>query len=402
MQNQKELIQNVLYHCAHFSPYYREQSWAKKVRAGKQLRLRNIPITSRDAVRDNTALFYSDRSFPEDGEVESKYTSGSTGEPMEVRSTMLFEFMNQKENSRLQQGWWHDNDISTGIFLKSPSEEKPFGLLEKKSPNPNDPYWGFHCLDAKTALEIIHEKQPEYLCAYPSLMLEILKLTAGRPVELSLKYLSTVGETVSEELLDVAQARFGCKLYDAYGAIETGIIAAKCAQCGDYHPAEGHMAVEILRNDGLPVRPGETGNVVVTPLFNSAMPLIRYNIGDLATLSNKKCTISKMSISQILGRQRHTFKLADGRRITPMLPAWDLARLGVRRYKLIQTSLQMIEFHYVPERMDVDLTNEVIQPLIDTYLDPDFTVDVFKKQHLPRLPGGKYLMHESMLPHDDA
>jgi phenylacetate-CoA ligase len=397
MQNQKELIQNVLYHCAHFSPYYREQSWAKKVRAGKRLRLRNIPITSQDAVRDNTALLYSDRSFPEDGEVKSKYTSGSTGEPMEVRSTMLFESMNQKENSRLQQGWWHDNDFSTGIILKSPSEEKPFGLLEKKSPNPNDPYWGFHCLDAKTALEIIHEKQPEYLCAYPSLMLEILKLTAGRPVELSLKYLSTVGETVSEELLDVAQARFGCKLYDAYGAVETGIIAAKCAKCGDYHPAEGHMAVEILRNDGLPVRPGETGNVVVTPLFNSAMPLIRYNIGDLATLSNKKCTISKMSIARIEGREVHLFKTASGRRFTPRFPPALLTRLGLKQYKLIQTAIDEIEFHYVPVETGTRIEQEFAQKLVDEYLDPSLSVVPINQQHLSRLKSGKYLWHEAKL-----
>ena len=157
------------------------------------------------------------------------------------------------------------------------------------------------------------------------------------------------------------------------------------------------MVVEVLNAKGKSAKAGETGTVVVTPLFNGAMPLIRYSIGDLATVSANKCARSKMSISRIEGREVHLFKTASGRRFTPRFPPEILTRIGLKQYKLIQTTIDEIEFQYVPVETDTEVGQELAQKLVDEYLDPSLSVVPIKQHHLPRLKSGKYLWHETRL-----
>src|SRR6185503_18889922 len=57
---------------------------------------------------------------------------------------------------------------------------------------------------------------------------------------------------------------FACKVYERYAAMETGLVAHECVEAGSMHvPAEG-IVVEIVREDGSPAGPGETGDVLVT------------------------------------------------------------------------------------------------------------------------------------------
>ena len=95
-----------------------------------------------------------------------------------------------------------------------------------------------------------------------------------------LSLVSTVGEVVPEDFPTVMQRWPGCRHYDAYGCNEGGLIAAKCFICSNYHVADRQTIVEILGDDGKPAPPGSRGRVIITPLFNLAMPLIRYRIGD--------------------------------------------------------------------------------------------------------------------------
>jgi phenylacetate-CoA ligase len=47
--------------------------------------------------------------------------------------------------------------------------------------------------------------------------------------------------------------------------------------------------VEVLRANNTPSLPGEVGKVVLTHLTNYPMPFIRYEVGDMAALSDRSC-----------------------------------------------------------------------------------------------------------------
>jgi phenylacetate-coenzyme A ligase PaaK-like adenylate-forming protein len=113
--------------------------------------------------------------------------------------------------------------------------------------------------------------------------------------------------------------------YDTYGSIESGIIAGKCPQCGNYHIADRHLIVELLGEDDGPAQPGAIGRVVVTPLYNLAMPLLHYELGDFAILAaDTGCQKSRYGFTRIVGRERNLFRLPDRSRIVPRLHAKDV------------------------------------------------------------------------------
>jgi phenylacetate-CoA ligase len=231
---------------------------------------------------------------------------------------------------------------------------------------------------------------------YPSQAVSILEL---KPSLDFLRLISTVGEVVPPELTKLIAGLPDCAHYDSYGSVETGIIAGKCSQCGNYHIADRHLIVEILDEDDRPVAPGGMGRVVVTPLYNLAMPLLRFELGDFAEIAlDTGCSRSRYSLTRIVGREKNLFRLPDGSRVVPMLAAYDVIALGVREYKLLQRSPLEIDFIYVPRSPEVVLTETDVQPLITRNFSPLIKASPVRVTAIPRSTSGKFLMHESLVP----
>jgi phenylacetate-CoA ligase len=141
------------------------------------------------------------------------------------------------------------------------------------------------------------------------------------------------------------------------------------------------------------------GRVVVTPLYNLAMPLLRYELGDFAEMSAyTKCSRSRYSLTRIVGREKNLFRLPDGSRIVPMVDADDVINLGVREYKLLQKTLLEIEFMYVPASPEVVLTEADVQPMITQNFSPLIKAKPVRVTEIPRSASGKFLMHECLVP----
>ena len=78
----------------------------------------------------------------------------------------------------------------------------------------------------------------------------------------------------------------GARVCDHHGMTEVGPVTYECpAQPGVLHVIESGFYAEIIEpNSGKPVQPGETGELVLTPLGRVASPLLRYRTGDLVQL----------------------------------------------------------------------------------------------------------------------
>ena len=78
---------------------------------------------------------------------------------------------------------------------------------------------------------------------------------------------------------------------------------------GHYHPEL--ITVEIIDDNGSPVSPGQFGEVVVTPLQVTGMPLLRYCTGDIATYYTDPCLCGRQTyrLSPIVGRKQQRMKI---------------------------------------------------------------------------------------------
>jgi phenylacetate-CoA ligase len=63
----------------------------------------------------------------------------------------------------------------------------------------------------------------------------------------------------------------------------------ECTEQNGFHIWGDLALIEILDDDGNPVKEGERGAIVITMLKKEAFPLIRYKIGDVSSLTWEKC-----------------------------------------------------------------------------------------------------------------
>jgi phenylacetate-coenzyme A ligase PaaK-like adenylate-forming protein len=109
------------------------------------------------------------------------------------------------------------------------------------------------------------------------------------------------------------------------------------------HLFEDLAIVEVVDGDGRPVPDGEPGEkVLVTNLFNRTLPLIRYELPDLVTVSPEPCPCGRplRVVSEVAGRTDDVLRLPgrDGRPVAvhPLALRSPLAALSeVRQYRIV-------------------------------------------------------------------
>jgi phenylacetate-CoA ligase len=107
---------------------------------------------------------------------------------------------------------------------------------------------------------------------------------------------------------------FACKVTDLYGCEEVGLIACECERHRGLHIDMESNYVELLDPQGNDVPAGEDGAVVVTNLLNRAMPLLRYKMGDVASMSARTCDCGRTLplLNSVSGRVADFLVRKDG------------------------------------------------------------------------------------------
>lgn len=156
--------------------------------------------------------------------------------------------------------------------------------------------------------------RPAYLVAYAESLEHLAFAWGERPPPGWLRGLLAISEQVTAGMREKIERTFDAPLHENYGLNEIGVIATRCPEGGRFHVHTEACIVEIVDEANLPVAPGDTGRVLVTVLCNPAMPLIRYDTGDLARAAAGPCPCGRTlpSFDGILGRYSRIAYLPEG------------------------------------------------------------------------------------------
>jgi phenylacetate-CoA ligase len=148
----------------------------------------------------------------------------------------------------------------------------------------------------------------------------------------------------------VIEEVFACPVTNRYGCEEVGLIACQCERHEGLHINSDGVFLEILR-DGKPAGPGEAGNVVVTDLTNLVMPLIRYQIGDVAVASARSCPCGRglPLLERIEGREADFVVTQHGELISgiSLTENFALELPGIAQLQIIQERIDRFVFRIV-------------------------------------------------------
>jgi phenylacetate-CoA ligase len=142
------------------------------------------------------------------------------------------------------------------------------------------------------------------------------------------------------------ETAFACKVTDLYGCEEVGLIATECEQHNGMHVDMENNYVELLDSNGNDVPTGADGAVVITNLLNRAMPLIRYKMGDVASLPGRACTCGRtlQLMNNLSGRVADFLVRRDGSVVAGVsLVERTLTKFpGVAQMQIVQEDLDHI------------------------------------------------------------
>ena len=159
----------------------------------------------------------------------------------------------------------------------------------------------------ETLVGRLNEFQPELLGAYPSVMRALANEQLAGRLHVLPRIVYTGAEVLTPETRRRIEEAWGKgKLFDIYGATESGSLAAECAHHTGLHLFEDLVIFEVVDRDNRPVVPGVYGDkLLITVLFTRTQPLIRYELSDSVRLAEKQdcpCARPFTLITGIQGR----------------------------------------------------------------------------------------------------
>jgi phenylacetate-CoA ligase len=360
-----------------------------------------LPIVTRDMLAERPSAYTAD-VIP-----RSAYwnrTGGSTGVPLRVLQDdryhaacmagkyLFYVWAGWSPSTRILRIW----DSYPETVSREPSVRKRFSRWAYDMPE-LDAY-ALREGDAGGYLSAIDRLRPSIIESYADAaellaehLIEDHAFLRHRP-----RGLVVSAGTLYPEWRQRMERAFGCPVFNRYGSREAGDIACSRGSNDLFVNPYTHC-VEIVDDNGHRVTRG-TGRVIVTLLSNRTMPLMRYDIGDYATVESAE------ALYPASGWQR--LQSIDGRRMTmlqglsPVLLVSCIRRAireswFVRQYQVVQRGVDKFTMRIVlrpgrrKEEVAVRNALDGIRTDLMSVLGQQTRLDFEFVDHVEALPSGK-------------
>lgn len=314
--------------------------------------IKQYPVLTRHQLQENRYDLFSDgfasKYFYQ--QLRRQTSSGSSGVPVNVYWDYKDWYASNMSLWRKRLQWYgiHPNDKFVMFTLNAfnvKSDGKTIYYIQDAK--------NILCVNAsliqndigyEKIIDIIEEFAPKWLYIQPFILNRLIYIykQVGKHPPQTLKYIESVGEILSSDLRRRAIDFFKVPVANMYGSEEMNSIAYECPY-HHMHVLEDNVFVEVQNKNGI-YGSGE-GKAIITNLHNNALPLIRYNQGDIVILKklNEQCIYGNNApvISVIKGRKLDAIKLNDQLELSPFLLSEIISEVNniykdsIRSYKYI-------------------------------------------------------------------
>jgi phenylacetate-CoA ligase len=315
-------IRSFVQHCYAATPYYQRLFQEHRLSPDDIHGLKSLnvlPILTKGQVQEAYPLLLSN-GFPTRSRVIA-HTSGTTGGGLRFATT----------RAAIQEQWavwwryrsWHGLQQGTwcayfgGRSVVPLAQDKP-PFWRYNYPGKQILFSGYHMSrkNLKHYLSEIRRKQPPWIHGYPSLLALISShmLEYEPDIGYQVRWITIGAENLLSQQRELIFRAFGVKPRQHYGLAEAVANISEC-ELGSLHVDEDFAAIEFVPQN-------DTNNykIVGTNFTNPACPLVRYDTGDTATLTDKTCSCGRPGriVDNIDGRLEDYVLLKNGAKIGRM------------------------------------------------------------------------------------
>lgn len=317
---QEQRMAETLAYVAEHSPYYKElfSSNGIDVSSIRTLEdLRAIPVTTKEDLQLRNADFLC---VSPDKVIDYVTTSGTLGDPVTFALTendlqrlayneaSSFSMAGLTDKDILQLMTTIDRRFMAGLAYFMGARKLGCGVVRVGNGIP-ELQW-----------DTIRRIHPTACMVVPSFLIKLIDYAEAHDIDYnacSLKKAICIGEalrTPQGELTTLGQKISekwpGLELYSTYASTEMQSSFTECScHCGGHVPSD-IIIVELLDENGMPVRDGEIGEVTITTIGVEGMPLVRFRTGDMCIAYGEECRCGRKSarLSSVLGRKGQMIK----------------------------------------------------------------------------------------------
>jgi len=133
-------------------------------------------------------------------------------------------------------------------------------------------------------VERLNAVQPTVISGFPSVARQLCVAAADGRLRIRPRAFMLGSEPLYPDVRAALERLFSARIYNFYGCTEASCIGFSCTAGPGMHLSDDLVAVEPVDARGNPVGPGEpSAKTLITNLFNTLMPLIRYEVDDSLT-----------------------------------------------------------------------------------------------------------------------
>jgi phenylacetate-CoA ligase len=398
----------LLAHCIANVPYYRRALPAAGIEPDAIRTMddfRKIPLLIRRTYQEQHASFVAGQLPPGTSAGLTNQTSGSSGTPTSVYGTNMTSL------------WWHAfylRDLTwsgidpTGTLASIRHTNTSGPELERMLRGMSTPYWSAaldHVLetgtvhvmdlrqDPRVQLQWLRGIAPDYLLSF-SANLEALALLARQdgPIP-SLRGIQSFASTLTPEAKRLIEEVFGVPVKNVYSCVEAGSLASDCPDGHGMHVHAENVILEVLDENDRPCQLGRTGRVFITHLHNLRGPLIRYELGDEATVGPGRCPCGRglPLLSRVQGKNEPMFPLPKGGTKNSAALGYLLRKLGGHwQHQVVQTARDRVIVRLATNAAWTERHPIEVERVVSEFFEAPMAVEMEIRDRLELPRSGKF------------
>lgn len=347
--------------------------------------LKKLPVINKDIVRDHFDEIVPDnlREF----RYRKSRTGGTTGEPMYYycdENTWGYVTANKIFSWKSTGYRYGDAFVALGSASLFPEKRNKVREMYDRLRNEHG-LNGMNLSDeiCKKYVDYISKERIRYIYGYAASVYLLTKYVSDNNIDMTfVKAVFTTSEKLTDEYRQLIETTYQCGVMDCYGAKDAGITAFEMEK-GCFNIGYNVIAETINDIDE------NTGTLLTTNFLNYAFPLIRYEFGDEARISEID-SFNGQIITEVIGRSSDVMRLGNGRNVTGPGFTILMKPFDIVAYEVKQVGDLSVELYLQPESAKFSKEQEsAIASKFHEYIGDDCKLNIIYVDHFEPLKNGK-------------
>jgi len=380
----KSLV-NLLKHASTTTKFYKD--FSNEINT-----LNDFPVINKNIIRENQDDFISKQY--EKSDLVTISTSGSTGTPF-----VCYQNIEKKRRVNAEIIYYSEKvNYSVGdnlIFLRSLNEANNKTKFKQWIQNEN--LIDINNLNDQNIEKLLKQlekrtKNGSVLLSYASTLDELTRFYNKNNImnTFNVKGMISGAEMLYDETRTAMEKLFDCQCVSRYSNQENGVLGQDELDNNIFIINQANYIVEIFKinSDELACE-GEVGRIVVTDLHNYGMPMVRYDTGDVGSITFiERNGVKKKAISDFGGRKIDMIYDCDGNVVSPhkiSVSFWAYPEL--KQFQFVQ---QNETEYFIKLNVDKKFVKEVeLKNKMLSLLGEEAIIYIEQVEEIPALSSGK-------------